>query len=526
MKSELKYAIKFKTVDVNQVYTILLPMSVIKGRLECEDGYFRDEEDNLYCYITNPDGESEYYVGDAYTMEELRAMYECDLDYVDADVLEFFLDDSKDKVSILRGDKRIQFDLFDVFDDTEEKEIYQKMDGESALVLNQNAFDILEDIDDIEILRYKLNSFRDNLSSFQEKNVPEGITAIMVKDGHVCEIDMQDSIKKEVASYKAEHAEVRTPGDVSVSGLYKYLKSHIIGHDEELKNIATILYLNYTSDKNYGTESILIPGPTGVGKTATFKVASNYFDVPFKSINTPNIVPEGIVGTTIEDELASIIDACDGDVEKAERAIIVLDEFDKLAQATLDIKESTKDILLKVLEGASFPINRQFKTTKYFDTTMSSKICLGSFPEAYKREKTLGFVQEGVEKQTTFDHDLLISKGYFSKELLSRIDHFIPYGDLTDEDKKKIILKSKLSVYLLKKKRLHEQFGIDITGDISFANGVLEALKKDSKSIRDINNIISKVFLPIEFEIADNPGKFKTLKLSKNTVASGKFDLS
>ena len=169
--------------------------------------------------------------------------------------------------------------------------------------------------------------------------------------------------------------------------------------------------MNYESNPLFGTESILIPGPTGTGKTATFNCAAQYFNVPFKNINTCNLVPEGIVGTTVEDEFASLIDACGGDISKAEKAIIVFDEFDKLGMDGLDIKSSLVNIFLKVLEGSSFPINRQMKATRIYNTLMSSKVCLGTFVEAYKKDKSIGFNSSEVEE--IFDKDLLVKRMWF-----------------------------------------------------------------------------------------------------------------
>ena len=186
----------------------------------------------------------------------------------------------------------------------------------------------------------------------------------------------------------------------------------------------------------------------------------------------------------------------------------------------LDIKSSLVNIFLKVLEGSSFPINRQMKATRIYNTLMSSKVCLGTFVEAYKKDKNIGFNSSEVEE--IFDKDLLVKKGYFTNELLTRFIHFVPYGDLTMDDKKRIILESKLSTYLLKKQRLESQYGIIVDGDNDFADAVLEELKKDSKSVRDINNIIASAFLDIEYEILNNKGKYKRLTLSKDTT---KFDL-
>lgn len=520
----MKYAIKYKVESINDNFDVLIPQCIERGNIEDSGEYFRTSKD-LYCYITNPIIAEPYCVGNAYTMEELREQFGALPDDDDEDILEFFFESESDKLVLLCDQRRVIMDLFELFDDTSERSIYQNIEAETALLLNQNTFEILDGIQDIDLLKEKLNEFRDNLCNFSDEYVPDGVTAIKVKDGHVCEIDSVNKIKDIITSSVSEPVVDVNSDEFTVSGLYEYLKEHIIGHDKELKDIATILFLNRFSNPVYGTESILIPGPTGTGKTATFNVAARYLNVPFRNINTVNLVPDGIVGTTIEDEFASIIDECNGDQSKAEKALLVLDEFDKLGLQDLDIKTNMVDIFLKVLEGGVFPINRTMKATRYYNTLMATKICLGSFAEAYRKDKSIGFNTTG-NKEEAFDRDLLIEKGYFSKELLTRIQHFIPYGDLTEEDKKRIILESKLSAYLGKKERMESQFGVEVIGDQSFAEGVLEQLKKDSKSLRDINNIIATSFLPIEYEVLSNRGKYKKLVLSNETVTNGIYDLS
>ena len=77
----------------------------------------------------------------------------------------------------------------------------------------------------------------------------------------------------------------------------------------------------------------------------------------------------------------------------------------------------------------------------------------------------------------------------------------------------------------MKKERIKSQFGIDIIGDKEFAEGIINKLKSTDKSVRDINNIVSDAFLNIEYEILDIPGKYKTLRLNRDTATNGNFDL-
>ena len=64
----------------------------------------------------------------------------------------------------------------------------------------------------------------------------------------------------------------------------------------------------------------------------------------------------------------------------------------------------------------------------------------------------------------------------FSRELITRIAHIIPYYELTNDIKKKVILESKISEYLLKKKRYEAQFGIELVDSMEYVDALIENL--------------------------------------------------
>lgn len=518
----MKYAIKYLKVRyIDDIY-ILIPKSIIRGDIDRD--YFATAKE-VFEYITNDNMEGKYIVGDAFTMDELRTQYQCGEEYTDKQVREMFFEDQAEKLSIVKDGRRILLDTFEMFVDNDGKKvIYQKLEGENCVLLNQKIIEQLMDMSEDEVKEY-LRQHSDRIANFEEES-QRGVQYILEVNGERKETGrLEDSSETDKIGSNVNLSVPDDNSGVSVRGLYEFLKQRIMGHDKELKWISTIMIMNYMSNPYYGTESILVPGPTGTGKTATFKCVSDYFNLPFLDVNVCNLVPEGIVGTTVEDEFSALIDGCGGDVKKAEKAILAFDEFDKIGIDGLDIKQSLINVFLKVLEGGRFPINRQMRERQIYNTGMASKACLGTFEQAFRKEKKMGFRADSSEPEIVFDKNLIVSRGYFTKELLSRIEHFIPYGEISDENKKRIILESKLSTYMMKKERLENQFGIKVDGDQEFALGVMDALKKVDQSVRDINNIIASVFLDIEYEILDNLGSYKKLTLSRSTPSDGKFDL-
>lgn len=519
----MKYAIKYQNIILDDKTNILIPKNIVKGEIK---GNTFITTKTTYSYITDTSFDSKYIIGPAHTIEELKEMYLITDEFTEDEIIGLYEMEEKEKFMLSYDGKTIVITPYLLSENEEKLDLFSIVNGETSVILNDNRIKEIIKLSETKPIEEIMNGYKDAITKF--KTINEKVKLNFLELTNTKEISATNLPFKTEQALKNSHnnnTEIESQ-EFTVQGLYQYLKEHIVGHDKELKKISTILLMNYYSNPIYGTESILIPGPTGTGKTATFNTASKYFNIPFKNINTINIVPEGIVGTTIEDEFSTLIEECNGDIKLAEKAIIVFDEFDKLGIDSLETKTSLTNIFLKVLEGGRFPIVRQMKQTQIYNTSMSSKICLGTFTEAYKKDKaTIGFDSKETS-QEHFDKNLLVKKGYFSSELLTRFNHFIPYNNLTDEDKMRIILFSKLSTYLLKKERFQNQFGITITGDEEFAKSIIEKLKSHEQSIRDVNNIISDSFLDIEYEILSNPQKYKTLKLTKDTISKGNYDLS
>ena len=284
--------------------------------------------------------------------------------------------------------------------------------------------------------------------------------------------------------------------------------------------------MNFNATEEYGTQPILLLGETGTGKTITMKCASEYFGLPFEEINTPNIVPQGIKGTTLEDHLYSLIVKCNYDVKKAQRAFIFLDEFDKIGRSGLEIKSSVKDIFLKFFEGGEFYIDKP--TDDYvFSTKMLNKTFAGAFSELFEKKNTLGFGTIEEPEQAIFKENKIVESEYFGKELISRIPHKLVYYPLTREEKKLVLLESKLSQYLLKKKRYKEEFGIELEMTDEYIEAILDLLSSKDKSMRDLNNIILNNLLPAERAMLESrKGQYKRLTLTHETALNRhNFDL-
>lgn len=528
VESKTEVGIKYKVIKLNENEYFLLPIELVEGYGVGNTFY----GDQVYSVVQSKDELelNEYVIDSIHNIADLQDIYE----YYDTDfVKEYFLSEEQDyfwylemtngelkrhkiKVETLKKNKRI--------------ETYQSSQDEPIVTLNYGNLVSLLGIKDLTSLRNELERLKNSLSHFKQIKESDGVSKIVVENGQIVKIETEgriiDSPVPNVSpSQNSTCAERMTDSSISVIGLEKYISERVFGHDDEIRQIATKIIMNYYSTPEFGVEPILIVGPTGTGKTETIKAASEYLNVPFVEINTPDLVPQGIRGASLESYLNSLKMLCGGDLEKAQRAFVYLDEFDKLGQSDLDIKESVKEILLKFIEGGPFVVDDRNKNY-VFDTTMLNKICSGAFSKLFEETKAIGFGSTS-QSELKFDRRKISETDYYGKELVSRIPYVIPYYSLSREKQKEAILYAKISKYLQKKNRYKKEFGIDLILQDDFINGILDQLAQRDNSMRDLNNLILNYLSLPEYEILSHPKSYKRLVLTKDTLEDpSRFDIS
>ena len=148
--------------------------------------------------------------------------------------------------------------------------------------------------------------------------------------------------------------------------------------------------------------------------------------MPFAIADATALTEAGYVGEDVENILLKLINAADGDIERAQVGIIYIDEIDKVARKaenlsiTRDVSgEGVQQALLKILEGtvASVPPTGGRKHPQQellqIDTTNILFICGGAFVGLDKiiadrvGNKGVGFNSEIAGPTSTDENDLL-----------------------------------------------------------------------------------------------------------------------
>ncbi len=470
-----------------------IPIKVIEGVFDQDNEVFTDKDNTIYHHlIDNPET---YGFANCISIENIRKQYP----HIPLPVV---------KALLLKNSRGYYYQLAQIVDDEVPVIIITSKQNPSKKT----------PLFDSTLLPYYLEYCPDLLKNYLkiEENEKQQEDKKIIKEA------IEEHIK--TAEIESTSSQNKDNQSIDINALYKELTSNVINQDEPIRKILVGIWKQYNDFSDNKSRNILINGSTGVGKTEIFRIIAEEIGIPTVIASAPQYSATGYIGRSVEDMLTALLEKADGNLDKAERGILIIDEIDKISQTKDTSSVNQRDVqenLLKMIEDGSYLVTYKGSQTT-FETGRLMVIAMGSWSRIeLEEEKVVGFEQKSKKRQyKDLTKEDFIKNGMIP-ELVGRFNIIVQMNELDYNSLLEILNRAKNSV-LNTQKEFFKKREIDLIVEEAAKKAIALKASNNNLGARSLDEIIETALSEASFEIATNPNTYEKLIITPDTIEDNK----